>query len=162
VGGPRGRVVAKRSPYERIGLLVGIAVVIIVNLTCEDGRDSILLCEVYSSTAISPRSVSSAALVTERFGKVEGRSPKRYLPSSPVTLRGAEPEDERARKTYEGIFVPPAGQHIGSSPISIDTSLTGSTGAFIRDANVPVIYLNGGAALIPREAYERLLPYVRQ
>jgi hypothetical protein len=30
-------------------------------------------CEVYSSTAISPRSVSNAVLVTERFGKVEGR-----------------------------------------------------------------------------------------
>jgi len=35
-------------------------------------------CEVYSSTAISPRSVSNAVLVTERFGKVEGRSPNRY------------------------------------------------------------------------------------
>ncbi len=35
-------------------------------------------CEVYSSTAISPRSVSNAELVTERLGKVKGRSPKRY------------------------------------------------------------------------------------
>ena len=35
-------------------------------------------CEVYSSTAISPRSVSNAELVAERFGKVKGRSPNRY------------------------------------------------------------------------------------
>lgn len=35
-------------------------------------------CEVYSSTAISPRSVSNTELVAERFGKVEGRSPNRY------------------------------------------------------------------------------------
>jgi Domain of unknown function (DUF4288) len=35
-------------------------------------------CEVYSSTAISPRSVSNAVLVAERFGEQEYRSPKRY------------------------------------------------------------------------------------
>jgi hypothetical protein len=49
----------------------------------------------------------------------------------------------------------------GAFAISIDRRLTGSVGTTIRDAEVPVIYLENGVGLIPLEKDDMLVRLIQ-